>query len=221
MEQMCQYLQYQAPLRIWVLLTVLFLTLKGQDTAPVGWRRKSTKYSHTSQCCRYSCRWYTDLKMCPDAFPDTGLKWWKINIEQIVGSLAARGTSLETNATSVSSGSGSARSWNVLGHGDGLPATGFLGSHGQGWSDDSGKRGVDLTLSQALKMNMHGVPSYNNSHVNSTTLGLRFGSATSGINQTFWSKISQSASIAKQVPCQSDSYSKQEPHVRTLWPEKK
>ena len=32
MEQICQYLHYQPPLRILVLLTVLFLTLKGQDT---------------------------------------------------------------------------------------------------------------------------------------------------------------------------------------------
>ena len=38
------------------------------------------------------------------------------------------GSTLETNATSVSSGSSSARYWNVLGHG---------GSHGQGSSDDS------------------------------------------------------------------------------------
>ena len=59
------------------------------------------------------------------------------NIEQIGNSLAARVTTLETNATSVSSGSGSARSWNVLGHGDGSTATGSLGSHGQGSSDDS------------------------------------------------------------------------------------
>ena len=39
------------------------------------------------------------------------------NIEQMVSSLAARVTTLETNATSVSSGSGSARSWNILGPG--------------------------------------------------------------------------------------------------------
>ena len=59
------------------------------------------------------------------------------NIEQMVSSLAARVTTLETNVTSVSSGSGSARSWNVLGRCDGPAATGSLGSHGQGSSDDS------------------------------------------------------------------------------------
>ena len=40
-------------------------------------------------------------------------------------------------ATSVSSGSDSARSWNVLEHGDGSTATGSLGSRGPGSSDDN------------------------------------------------------------------------------------
>ena len=59
------------------------------------------------------------------------------HIEQMVSSLAARVTALETNATSVSSGSSSARSWNILGHCDGSTATGSLGSHGPGSSDDN------------------------------------------------------------------------------------
>ena len=59
------------------------------------------------------------------------------NIEPMVSSLAARVTALETNAASVSSGCGSARSWNILGHIDGSTATGSLGSHGPGSSDDS------------------------------------------------------------------------------------
>ena len=53
-----------------------------------------------------------------------------------MSSLAARVTTLETNATSVSSGSGLARSWNRLGHGNGTTAAGFLGSHGPRSSDD-------------------------------------------------------------------------------------
>ena len=81
------------------------------------------------------------------------------NIEQMVSSLAARVTTLETNATSVSSGSGSARSWKnsdiamaprplglsgpmaqrhlmtVLEQVDGSTAA---GSHGPGSSDDNG-----------------------------------------------------------------------------------
>ena len=59
------------------------------------------------------------------------------NIEQMVSSLVARVTILEMNATSVSSGSGSARSGNILGHSDGSIATGSLGSHVPGSSDDN------------------------------------------------------------------------------------
>ena len=55
-----------------------------------------------------------------------------------VSSHTARICKIETNATSVSSGSDSERSWNVLGHRNGSEATGSLGSHGQGSSDDSG-----------------------------------------------------------------------------------
>ena len=58
------------------------------------------------------------------------------NTERIVNSLAARVT-WEANATSVSNGSGPASSWNVLGHNDGSNATGSLGFHGPGSSDDN------------------------------------------------------------------------------------
>ena len=54
-----------------------------------------------------------------------------------VSSLTARICKIETNATSVSSGSGSVRSWNILGHSNGSTATGSLGSHGPGSSDDN------------------------------------------------------------------------------------
>ena len=49
-----------------------------------------------------------------------------------VSSLTARICQIEVNATSVSGGSGSANSWNLLGHWDGSTATGSLGSHGPG-----------------------------------------------------------------------------------------
>ena len=80
-------------------------------------------------------------------------------------------------------------------------------------------RGVDLILSQAPKMNMHGVPSYYGSHVNNTTLGLQIGSITFGKSQTYQSITNPSEFIAKQVPYQPDLYSKQERIVRTLWPD--
>ena len=59
------------------------------------------------------------------------------DIEQSVDGLAARVAALEAGAASASSGSGSARSWNFLGHSDGSTATGSLGSHGPGSSDDN------------------------------------------------------------------------------------
>ena len=59
------------------------------------------------------------------------------NIEQMVSSLAALFTASETNTTTVSSGSGSARSWNILGHSDGSTATGSPRSHGPESSDDN------------------------------------------------------------------------------------
>ena len=55
----------------------------------------------------------------------------------MVSSLATRVTTLETKGTSVSSESGSARSWKKFGHGDGSTATGSLGSHGPGSSVDN------------------------------------------------------------------------------------
>ena len=69
---------------------------------------------------------------CVQTLPQTVASY-----EQMVSSLAARVTTLETNATSVSSGSGSARSWKELGHTDGATATGSLGSHGPRSSDDN------------------------------------------------------------------------------------
>ena len=73
------------------------------------------------------------------------------NIEQMVSSLVSRVTALETNATSVSSRSGLVRFWNILGHSDGSKATGFLGSHGPGSSDDNRniRRRFDFSLSPA------------------------------------------------------------------------
>ena len=56
------------------------------------------------------------------------------SVERIVSNLAARDAALETSAASVSSGSGSARSWNLLGQSDGSTAA---GSRGPGSFDDN------------------------------------------------------------------------------------
>ena len=63
--------------------------------------------------------------------------------------------------------------------------------------------------------------SYHGSRANNTTLGLRIGSIIFGKSPTYQPATNLSEYIAKPVPCQSDSYSKQEPNVRTLWSEKK
>ena len=73
------------------------------------------------------------------------------NSEQIVSSLPALVTMLETNATSVSSGSGSASSWNLLGHSDGSTATGSLGPHGQGSFVDNRNRRRRLDTFSSLE----------------------------------------------------------------------
>ena len=94
------------------------------------------------------------------------------NIEQIVGSLVARVTSLEQNAapvTQIQQHLGTCL--------EKVTAPQPLGPSGPMALDRLRTveiQGVDLILSQALKMNMHGVPSYYGSHVNSTTLEIAF-----------------------------------------------
>ena len=57
---------------------------------------------------------------------------------------------------------------------------GLSGPMAQGHLMTIGIRDVDLIYFQALKTNMHRVPSHYGSHVNNTTLGLRIGSITCG-----------------------------------------
>ena len=141
------------------------------------------------------------------------------NIEQAVDGLAARVAALEAGAASASSGSYSAKSWNLLGQSDASRATGSLGSQGPGSSDDSRntRRRIDTFSSSE------------DEHARSAVL-LRFPceqyhtGITNWINN-LWENptcqpiIEPSAFIAKQVPCRSYSCSKQEPSVRTLWPD--
>ena len=67
---------------------------------------------------------------------------------------------------------------------------------------------ADLILPQALLMNMREVPSYYGSHVNSTILELRSGSILFGKGPTNQPTINF---MARQAPCQSGLYLKQEP----------
>ena len=136
------------------------------------------------------------------------------SVEQIVSGLAARVATSDTSAASASSGSGSARSWNLLGQSDGSTATGSLGSP----VTTTETQDADLILSQALRMNMHEVPSYYSFHVNSITLECLFRLIKSGKRQTYQLSTGPSEFIAKQVPYPPNSYSKQEPNVNTLRP---
>ena len=119
MERMCQYLRYLNPLQIWVLLSALFLTSREHSASTMEEKMNEM----FEQVAKLPLLTQTVRKLRPNDFPDS--------------SLAARVTTLETNATSVSSGSGLERSWNMLGHSDGSTAIGSLGSHA-GSSDDNG-----------------------------------------------------------------------------------
>ena len=137
------------------------------------------------------------------------------NIEQMVSSLAARVTTLETNATNVSSGSGSARSWNMLGQSTGSTATGSLGSHSPGHPMTIGIQDADLIHPQALRMNMRDVPSYHGSVASNTTKGLRSGSTIFWKNPTCQPTTDLLQFIVQQVPRRSGLYLNREPNVKT------
>ena len=96
-----------------------------KGSALARWR-KSTK----STCnYRFSCKTRPESTIVSRRFHrQWPLKTAKItSVEQIDSSLAARVATLEFGAASASSGSGSARSWNLLGQADGSIAAGCLG----------------------------------------------------------------------------------------------
>ena len=113
------------------------------------------------------------------------------NIEQIVGIPMARVTSWEQNAAvpvaQIQQDLGT-----CLDQVTAPQPLGHPGPMAQGLLMTVEVQGVDLILSQALKMNMHGVPSYYGSHVNSTTLELRSGSILFGKLQTYQPTINLS-----------------------------
>ena len=123
------------------------------------------------------------------------------NVEQAVGGLAAGVAALEAGGASASSVAGSARSWNVLGHSDGSTATGSLGSHGPGSSDDSRntRRGPDTFSSPEDEQSRSAVllrffcEQYHTGITNWLILFRK--------GQTFQPTINLSHFIARQVPC--------------------
>ena len=95
------------------------------------------------------------------------------NIEKMVGICAARVTTLETNATSVSSGSGSARSWKNSDIAMAPQPLGLSGPMAQDHLMTIEIQDEDLIRSQAPKMNNREVPFYYDSLANKTTKGLQ------------------------------------------------
>ena len=123
-------------LQMLVLLTVLLLTLRGrpstmEEKITVMYLQQPLFLHNASRIA--NC--VLTLSQTVSALT-TKIK----SVEQIVGSLAARVATLETSPASASSGSGSARSWNLLGQTDGSPATRSLGSHGPGSDDNRNTR---------------------------------------------------------------------------------
>ena len=129
-------------------------------------------------------------------------------MEENVNSVTARTCQIEANATSASSSSGSASSRNVLRHSGGSTATGSLGSHGPGSSDDyrNTRRRLDTFSSpedeHTRSAVLLGFP------VSKFTRECLLGSKNSGQRPTHLS-ANLPEYIAKQVPCQPDSYSRQ------------
>ena len=174
--------------------------LKEQDTVPARWRKKINETSQKSQSCHHSFRVYPGSKTSYDA---------KItNIEQIISCLAARVNTLETVVPARGS-------WNILGHSDDSTATGSLGSHGPGSSDDNRntRRGFDIF--QTPRTNMCEVPSCHSFRANNTTLEFPCGPMASGKSPTCQPTINLSGFIAKQVVNPPDSCSTRELNVRT------
>ena len=212
MEQMYQYLWHQPPLRIWGLLTVSLPDLEGTGFRACTMEEKINEiYLQLPLFIQNAAR----IENCVQTVAQTVAQSTNItNIEQIVGSLVARVTSLEENAASGSSSPDSARSWNMLGQSDGSTATGSLGPMAQGRLMTVEIQGVDLRRSQAPKINKHEVPSYYGSRANNTTKGLRSGLIIFGKNPICQHSTNLSEFIVRQVPCRPDWYSKQEPSVQ-------
>ena len=126
---MSRYLWRQPPLRIWVLPTVLFLILKEWEVIPpVQWRKISKPCSpkdlpSSRSISQHWLQFPCSYRVSADLETVSCLLHNLLMVSQLVS---------QPGAASVSSGSGSARSWNVLGHSHWVSRV-----HGLGSSDDN------------------------------------------------------------------------------------
>ena len=192
------------PLRIWVLLTALFLTAKEQDTVPVRWRRKSTKCSYRLRSCHYSFRAYPGSKIASKRFPT---QWPRMmRKSQILNKLLAALQPVLPHWKRMqrSSPVDPARQDRGM-YSDIAMAPQPLGLSGpvaQCHLMTIDIQDEDLIRSQAPKMNNREVPSYFDSLANNTSKELPNGSIPFGKSPICWRVTNLLEFIAKQVPCQ-------------------
>ena len=174
---MWRYLRRQPPLRMWVLPTILFQTLKDQDFAQVRWRRRSMKftYSYRSSCktrlgskiaSKRLLRQWPRLPRLPMLNKLLGALW--------LASLPWKRMQLLVPVALIQQDLGICL--------DRVPAPQPLGLSGPMALDHlmtTGRQDADLILPQAVLMNMREVPSYYDSRANNTTKGKQSGSMLS------------------------------------------
>ena len=90
------------------------------------------------------------------------------------------------------------------------------GPMAQGHLMTTGTHDEGLILPQAQKMNNHEVPSFFDSLANNTSKELHSGSIPFGKSLVCWHVTNLLEFIAKQAPCQSDLFLRQEANLRTL-----
>ena len=206
-----------APLRLLVLLMVLFLTLK--DRIPRQYDGgENQRNVHTN--CRYSCSAYPDSKIASRRFPrqwprmlrkSRKLNKWLAALQPVLPHWKRMQRPSPVDSARRDLGIDS----------DIVTAPQPLGPMAQGHLMTFEIQDEDLIRSQAPKMNKHEVPFYYGSLANKITKGLRSGSILFGMNPICQPTVDLLQFIAKQVLCRSGLYLKHEPNVKTLLLEKR
>ena len=197
-EQMCQYLRYQPPLRKWDLLNGSLPDLEG-----TGYRASTMEEKINEM--------FIQIAKLPLLLQSIS------RFENCVQTLSQTVASYDAKSQPV------------------VPARQALGSDldivmvpqlqgpfcptARGLLTTTGTQDVDLIPFPAQRMNMHEVSFCFDFHVNNIAREYLLGSTDSGQRPTHQPSANQLEYTAKQVPCLPDSYSKQEPNVRTLWPD--
>ena len=179
MEQTCGCLLYQPLLRITVLLTVLFLTLREQVSAPVRWRRNSTRSTYSY---RSSCKTRPESKIASSRYPRQ-CPPLRLRLQVLSKLLTAlqpvlpQWKRMQRPSPVVPARQALGIYWDIVmapqPHSPSGPMV-------RGLLTTTGTQDVDLILFPLQRMNMHEVPSCFDFHVNNTTLELIIGSKSSG-----------------------------------------